>query len=276
MHPYMQRNLIKTIDKLITNQDINFNEFIKNNLGIDVIIGQSIIVTHSPNILLNDYRQYLRLCFSNLSQVNTVSGYEIDLDDGAKKHLYKQIQYIREAFFSRVAIIVEGDTEYGAFQEWIEKSGIDMDRNGIIVIKADGKKSINYLRELLEKFGIKSYTFADRDDNQNNNFDFITYGKDLEEDVVNELFNFSEEEEDKKRNVVYDILEEIMPAEFTKEQRKHRIKTLDRNKTLEKLKKFKSITTGKIIGQKIPLEYIPPSVKNFINKLKHDLLVEDE
>lgn len=82
-------------------------------------------------------------------------------------------------------------------------------QNGIIIIKADGKDSIPYLKELLEKFGIKSYTFADRDDNQNNNFDFMTIGRNLEEDVVDGLFNFSEEDEDKKRNVVYDILSEI-------------------------------------------------------------------
>lgn len=107
MHPYMQRSLIKTIHKILTNQDSGFSEFLKNNFDIDTIIGQGIIVTHSPNILLNDYKQYVRLYNDNTQQVLSISGYEIALEDRLEKHLYKQIQYIKEAFFPDVLLLLK-------------------------------------------------------------------------------------------------------------------------------------------------------------------------
>lgn len=266
MHPYMQRSLVKTVNKILTNKDKSFEIFLKENFDIDHIDGQAIIVTHSPNVLLNDYKQYVRLYYSQ--KLCSISGFNIKLENKIEKHLQKQIQYIKEAFFARCVIIVEGDTEFGALPEWFEKSGIDMDMLGLSIIKADGKESIKPLKELLEKFGIRCLTLADKDKGEDNNYDFITNGKDFEEDVVNSLFDFSNNESE-KRETLYKILAEIDPDNFPEAQRKYRIDKLNKEDTLNKLRNTKSILTGKIIGQKIPIDFIPGVIKNLISKLKN-------
>ncbi|TCW60231.1 AAA family ATPase, partial [Treponema sp. J25] len=231
MHPYMQRSLVKTVHKMLTNNDESFKNFLKENFNIDHIYGQAIIVTHSPNVLLNDYKQYVRLYYSK--KLSSISGQSIQLENAIEKHLYKQIQYIKEAFFSKCVIIVEGDTEYGALPEWFEKSGIDMDMLGLSIIKADGKKSIKPLKKLLEKFGIECLTLADKDDGNDNNYDFITNGRDFEEDVVNSLFDFSDNKEIEKKELIYKILAEIDPKNFNEEQRASiKIEELNKEDTL--------------------------------------------
>lgn len=273
MHPYMQRNFTKTISRIITNKDETFKKFLKENFQIDGIIGQAIIVTHSPYVLLNDYKQYVRIYNNENDSPSSVSGYQINLNETEEKHLYRQMHYIKEAFFAKYAVIVEGDTEYGAFPEWFEKSGIDMDKIGLSIIKADGKGSINPVETLLEQFQIKCWTFADRDGNKNNNytnnyeFDFLTQGKDIEEDIINTLFDFSKEEEE-KRDIIYNILSELLPDKFTEQQKKYRKGKLEKEETLKKLGEHKSIITGKIIGQNIPEKYIPESVKQLILEIK--------
>lgn len=265
MHPYMQRSLVKTINKILTSKDESFKNFLKENFNIDYINGQAIIVTHSPNVLLNDYKQYVRLYYTQ--KLSSISGYNTQLEKKIEKHLNKQIQYIKEAFFSRRVIIVEGDTEYAALPEWFEKRGIDMDMLGLSIIKADGKQNIDPLKKLLEKFGIRCLTLADKDDGKNNNYNFITNGRDFEEDVVNSLFDFSKNERE-KREIIYNILSEIDPQNFSKSQKKYKINKLNKDDTLKNLKKHKSILTGKIIGQNIPVDFIPQGIKNLICNLE--------
>ena len=52
LHPYMQRSLIKYLNNVITNNNADFKTLIKELCDIDEFIGQVIVVTHSPNILL--------------------------------------------------------------------------------------------------------------------------------------------------------------------------------------------------------------------------------
>lgn len=145
-----------------------------------------------------------------------------------------------------------------------------MDKFGLSIIKADSKESINPLKDLLQRFGIKCYTLADRDDGSNNNFDFITYGKDFDEDVVNALFDFSDGNENKKREIIYDILSELYPNDCSKDQRKFKIKNLNKEDTLKTLKHSKGIIMGNIIGKNVPKEYIPQIIKDLISQLKKD------
>ena len=59
-HPYRQRSLIKKIEGLVDNKNQEFLNLLKELFDIDGLTGQIFIATHSPNILLNDYRQFIR------------------------------------------------------------------------------------------------------------------------------------------------------------------------------------------------------------------------
>jgi len=92
MHPYMQRSLIKYINELIQNLDSDFLLLLKKYFDIDYIDGQILIVSHSPAVIFNDYKQVVR--FYKKETVKVVSGTEISLSDQMEKHLLMNFPYI--------------------------------------------------------------------------------------------------------------------------------------------------------------------------------------
>src|SRR5574344_686363 len=66
LHPYMQRSLIKYLNRVINNQDSDLSILIKELFDIDRFDGQIIVATHSPSIILNDFRQIIRLYKDNV------------------------------------------------------------------------------------------------------------------------------------------------------------------------------------------------------------------
>lgn len=162
LHPYMQRSLIKYLNKVITNNNAEFKTLIKELFDIDEFIGQVIVVTHSPNILLNDYKQIIRF-YSEAGITKIISGSHFTLGEQLHKHLYLHFPFIKEAFFSRCAIFVEGDSEFSSFPLFGKKMSIDFDDLGICVIQAGGD-AIPQLIDLATKFGILSVGITDKDD----------------------------------------------------------------------------------------------------------------
>jgi len=104
LHPYMQRSLVKYLIKIIENKDKNFSELIKDIFSIDQLMGQVIISTHSPNIILNDYKQIIRFYKDCMGGLTVKSGFEINLPDRIEKHLLAQFPYIKEAFLLNVLL----------------------------------------------------------------------------------------------------------------------------------------------------------------------------
>jgi putative ATP-dependent endonuclease of OLD family len=162
LHPYMQRSLIKYLNNVITNNNAEFKTLIKELFDIDEFIGQVIVVTHSPNILLNDYKQIIRF-YSEAGITKIISGSHFTLGEQLHKHLYLHFPFIKEAFFSRCAIFVEGDSEFSSFPLFGKKMSIDFDDLGICVIQAGGD-AIPQLIDLATKFGILSVGITDKDD----------------------------------------------------------------------------------------------------------------
>lgn len=193
-HPYRQRSLIKKIEALMKNENLVFIKLIKSLFGIDGLIGQIFIATHSPNILLNDYKQFIRIyrpSNATAGSVEIVSGSKITLDNTLYKHLLRSFLYLKEAMFSKCILFVEGDTENGAMPVFAKKMDLDFDELGIGVVKLDGANSVENCMKLYQKFHIKSIAMIDRDQETNyahmDNISF-TKGKDFEEDIYN---NFS-------------------------------------------------------------------------------------
>ena len=188
-HPYRQRALIKEINNIIQNKNEEFLNLLKQLFEIDGIVGQIFIATHSPNILLNDYVQFIRV-YKESANVNIISGCKIELEDKSYKHLLHNYLYLKEAMFSKGVILVEGDTEFGAMPEFASRLDVDLDFYGIGIIKLDGADSVRNCMKIYNEFGIKAVALIDKDkydsysDMENV---YFTDKMDFEEDVYDEF-----------------------------------------------------------------------------------------
>lgn len=188
-HPYRQRSLIKKIQSIINNQNGDFLRLLKALFNIDGLTGQIIIATHSPNILLNDYKQFIRLYMPIKAAGNTpqiISGSRVNLDDKLYKHLLRSFLYLKEAMFSKCIVFVEGDTENGAIPVFARRMNLDLDERNIGIIKLDGADSVENCMKLYNSFGIKSIAVIDKDKKSKYHHlpdIYFTRENDFEEDV---------------------------------------------------------------------------------------------
>ena len=185
-HPYRQRSLIKKILEVFENRNQTFINLLKELYGIDGLCGQLFIATHSPNILLNDYQQFIRIFRTQDNTLSSVSGRSIQLEDDLYKHLLHNYVYLKEAMFSRAIIFVEGDTENGALPVFANRLDIDLDSCGIGIIKLDGADSVKRCLDLYNRFGIKCVAILDKDkepDYKDIANVFFTNSEDFEADI---------------------------------------------------------------------------------------------
>ncbi len=196
LHPFLQRTLIKFLRSVINNKNEDFKQLIKELFDIDYFIGQIIIVTQSPNIILNDYKQIIRFYREN-DLLKIVSGTELNLNAQLHKHLYLNFPFIKEAFFSRGAIFIEGDSEFASLPQFAQShpTPVDLDDYGITVIQAHGD-SVPQLIELAALFGIPSVGLTDKDTGTTlptrpNHYQ--TNLRNFEEELVHMVINAGEE-----------------------------------------------------------------------------------
>ena len=130
LHPYLQRSLIGYYKRVLRNEDADFVELLKTCFDIDGIDGQLIIVTHSTDALTGDYRNLIHF-YKKDGKTNVVSGYALrpvagESTEGrikadVEKHLIMHFPEIKEAFYSKCAILIEGQTEYGCIHAFASK-----------------------------------------------------------------------------------------------------------------------------------------------------------
>ena len=208
LHPFLQRSLIKYLHRVIRNEDQEFLEVMQKAFGLKNFIGQSIIATHSPSIILNNYQELIRLYVKN-GNLSVKSGSNLVLSENLQKHLHMQFPYIKEAFFSRCAIVVEGECEIAAFPSFALNMNAlyDFDDRGIAVIRAGGKESVIPVIQLLELFDIPAVGIIDRDKDEGNQYRDLskTTAQDFEEEIAN-LVGTSGESDLEKVVLNYDSL----------------------------------------------------------------------
>jgi putative ATP-dependent endonuclease of OLD family len=294
LHPYMQRSVVKYIKNILQNKDKAFSSLTKELFDIDSIDGQAIIASHSPTVLLNQYKNIVRFYREN-SMIKIISGSDIHLDESVEKHLLKNFPYIKEAFFCRCAIMVEGDTEYAALPLWAEKVIGDLDELGITVIQAGGAKSVPPVVKLLNELKIPNVSIIDKDEyngsktayDQTPNL-YVTDNNNFEEELVGSLIAHNQTE------ALFDLLQDREPSGLeTRIQKtklaqiagKYTIKTdwpekdynfseiHKKSKNMNLLKAMflswldkKSITLGRAIGEKVEAAFIPAKYKSVIQK----------
>ena len=217
LHPYLQRSLIGYYKRILCNEDCEFASLLNICFGIDGIDGQLIIVTHSTDVLVGDYRNLIRF-YKDRDKTSVISGYKLrpteQTDNTAcikkenEKHLIMHFPEIKEAFYAKCAILIEGETEYGSIHAFSNKMGIVLDDYGICVINARGNDSINPLRQLLQLFAIPSISIYDGDvkgSRPPNHNEFYTKEPCFEIEVVKTLFQKN------KTSVVRQIVQDLDP-----------------------------------------------------------------
>ena len=284
-HPYRQRSLIRKIKALIENNNQEFLNLLKDLFDIDGLTGQIFIATHSPNILLDNYRQFIRLYKSTGtdSQLKIVSGMNVVIDDKLYKHMLHNFIYLKEAMFSKCIIFVEGDTENGAIPVFAERMGLDMDERGIGVIKLDGADSVKRCMALYKSFGIKSIALIDKDKKESYSSEpdiYFTKANDYEEDVYDnfKLTDYLKSCKELSRVEPYiPILRReglnFNPGQFVEnpanieidDTLQMKIMVENKDRELQKLKQSKNAAKGAVLAGYVTV--IPPAFEKIINKL---------
>ena len=284
-HPYRQRSLIRKIKALIENNNQEFLNLLKDLFDIDGLTGQIFIATHSPNILLDNYRQFIRLYKSTGtdSQLKIVSGMNVVIDDKLYKHMLHNFIYLKEAMFSKCIIFVEGDTENGAIPVFAERMGLDMDERGIRVIKLDGADSVKRCMALYKSFGIKSIALIDKDKKESYSSEpdiYFTKANDYEEDVYDNFKLTDYLKSCKELSGVEPYIPILRreglnfnPGQFVEnpanieidDTLQMKIMVENKDRELQKLKQSKNAAKGAVLAGYVTV--IPPAFEKIINKL---------
>ena len=284
-HPYRQRSLIRKIKALIENNNQEFLNLLKDLFDIDGLTGQIFIATHSPNILLDNYRQFIRLYKSTGtdSQLKIVSGMNVVIDDKLYKHMLHNFIYLKEAMFSKCIIFVEGDTENGAIPVFAKRMGLDMDERGIGVIKLDGADSVKRCMALYKSFGIKSIAIIDKDKKESYGSEpdiYFTKANDYEEDVYDNFKLTDYLKSCKELSGVEPYIPILRreglnfnPGQFVEnpanieidDTLQMKIMVENKDRELQKLKQSKNAAKGAVLAGYVTV--IPPAFEKIINKL---------
>ena len=291
LHPFLQRTLINDLVKIAEGKDEGFNQVIKHYFGIEKMEAQIIIATHSPNMLTDDYQRIVRL-YRQDGTLTASSGANLSISPQETKHLMKQFGYIKESVYARVAVVVEGDSEYGCIEKFAQSMEISFDSLGITVIKADGADSILPIMSLFDKLGIYAVGIIDNDKKIEKNIPdaeniFCTVTKCFDSEIVEAVFSSGNL---KILDSIIDMWDsKSINRKFQKTKVNKIIKSYgfmhqdlqsdcsinDSGELL--LKKIlyvtwfdinKSISVGKSIGETIPVDVIPECYRKAIIKAK--------
>lgn len=288
LHPFLQRSLIGYYKRILCNKDNEFKKLLNMCFGIDGIDGQLLIVTHSTDILIDDYRNLIRF-YKAGDKTKIVSGSKLLLTGMNEKHLLMHFPEIKEAFYAHCVILIEGETEYGCISEFADKLGISLDEYAISVINARGENSINPLRRLLESFSIPSVSIYDGDVKQGQvpgEREFFTNELCFEIEIVKNLIHHDKKELVKKIVQEMDSNAEnvVLDQDFVKKYFKKMcvdistytpkkladISTEDETDFCNMYSTWymvkKGILLGRIIGNLLPKELIPECYANAIIK----------
>lgn len=290
LHPYLQRSLISYYKKILHNKDAEFTELLKKCFDIDGIDGQIIIVTHSTDILVGDYRNLVRF-FKSGDKTKVISGADPSVKFTAtnEKHLIMRFPEIKEAFYAHCGLLIEGETEYGCIQAFASKVGVALDDYGICVINARGQESIKPIRQLLSAFSVPSVAIYDSDIRSNHQEienEFFTNELCFEIEIVKNLFDngkqsLAQEIAKTLDNQAYSMVmdENFVRKSFqkmgidTKGYTPRKLSDVDVNDKNEFCNMYstwfmvkKGIILGRIIGDLLPVELIPTCYGNAIKK----------
>lgn len=194
LHPHSQHFFINYLIEIISGRNKGFNDLLKLIFDLDRIEGQLIIVTHSPYVLMDDYKQIVRVYKDD--EIIAKSGMESNIDLRLNNHLYRYFDEFKEALYAKKVLVVEGVTELGAMASFYKKEDVKIGFEGISTINANGAENVPIVMKLFTELGIPTVGIIDKDDGNltKSNFKkidniFQTELKEFENDIV-ECLNF--------------------------------------------------------------------------------------
>lgn len=125
---------------------------------------QVLIITHSPYFVnLNKNSGILRFVQKDAQTkiIEALQNYFTD-DDFLKFEQFLDVD-IKELFFARKVLLVEGPTELGALPIFASQNGYNLDENGVSVINVGGKETFEIFVKLCVGFDIPYFIVADND-----------------------------------------------------------------------------------------------------------------
>lgn len=289
LHPYMQRAILNFYKRILNNDDTDFLQLLKFCFDIDGIDGQLFIVTHSTDALVDDHRNIIRYYKNAKGNVCTVSGMQMNIKLDVEKHLIMHFPEIKEAFYARCTIIVEGETEYGCIKAFANTLNTPLDDYGICLVNARGEGTIPKLEKLFRHFMIPSVLIYDSDvrkERKPKSNEFYTSGVCFEMDIVSTLIDKNRIDLLKKIVMEYDSKADkrLMDYNFVKKplrkinydlenyQAKKLVDLTSKN-ILEYTAlhfawyfKKKGIILGRLIGNTLEPDCIPQTYKAAIEK----------
>jgi putative ATP-dependent endonuclease of OLD family len=194
LHPYMQRALLNYYKRILKNEDSSFLALLKQSFGIDGLDGQLIIVTHSTDALVDDHRNIIRFYKKADGKTSAISGMDINIATSIEKHLLMHFQDVKEAFYAKCVLIVEGETEYGCIRGFCRSLNMSLDDYGICFVNAQGEGSILKLKQLFDHFEIPSILIFDSDVKAGkplHAYEFFTKEVCFEMDIVDKLIQMN-------------------------------------------------------------------------------------
>lgn len=299
LHPYLQRSLIEYYRQILQNKDTDFLVLLKECFDLDGIDGQLLVVTHSTDILVDDFTSIVRFYKEN-SITKVVSGmsFKNRFDKGSEKQLHMHFQELKEAFYAHCVIVVEGETEYGCMPYFAKTLGISLDNYCISIIMAQGESSIKPLRLLFNCFHIPCVCVYDGDvQNKRVNDSGINFFTDklcFEQEIVQNLYNKGQY--NRISDIANDLSKQakniVLNEDYVRKEFNYLGKSLD-GYTPKKLcdvnhdnqdefctmytvfyMKNKGVISGRIYGMNIPADCIPQC---YVSVFKKSLeLVEND
>lgn len=296
LQPYMQRAVLNYYKRILKNDDRNFLELLKNSFGIDGIEGQLIIVTHSTDALIDDHRNIVRFYRMNDRKTSAICGIDLNIRKDVEKHLLMHFPDIKEAFYSKCVLIVEGETEYGCIRGFAKTLGISLDDYGICFVNAQGEGSIPKLQQLFSHFSIPTIVIYDSDVKAGKHAGvngFFTNGVCFEMDIVDKLIE--NKRFDLMKHIALELKDNAMKrtldADFLRKPLKKINYDLEKYvpKSLDELSlddpeeyrsiyfawyyNRKGIIIGRVIGNTLPAECIPNCYIDAISRAREVALL---
>jgi len=165
MHPQARRHLLHIFKEIVRNSNI-----------------QIIITTHSSSFLETQHFENIALVYKTLEdgtkirQVTkeelvqfsnaTGAGGRSTIDNITEFYAITSNERLKEAFFTKFLILVEGETEELCFPIFLRKVGMEPDKLGISAIGVGGKTQIPKYWRLFYKFKIPMLIVIDNDVNK--------------------------------------------------------------------------------------------------------------
>ena len=296
LHPYMQRAMLNYYKRILKNDDSSFLELLKYSFDIDGLDGQLIIVTHSTDALVDNHRNIIRFYKRTEGKTSAISGIDMSIRRDVEKHLLMHFPDVKEAFYAKCVLIVEGETEYGCIRGFTKTLNISMDDYGICFVNAHGEGSINKLKQLFDHFGIPSIVIFDSDVKEGKvagKNEFFTKEVCFEMDIIDQLIQMKRFDTIKEialeldSNANYHLIEEdFVKKPFRKinyNLASYTPKTL-KDLNIDKIEEYravyfawyyakKGILIGRIIGETLTEDCIPTCYIDAINKAKEVALL---